>query len=117
VQLIARWMVAWLTRRGVCDPLGARSWILGYCFGPETALAASSDAHDTVEKSIPQGKDPPGTNEEQRTTPPANHQGVIPLVSKLKAFRNRVLARPHRVEYLSARQTVVLTLAPKRCLP
>src|ERR1700687_237376 len=29
--------------------------------------------------------------------------------TKLKAFRNRVLAIPHRVEYLSARQTLTLT--------
>ena len=29
--------------------------------------------------------------------------------TKLKAFRNRILAIPSRVEYLSARQTVVLT--------
>jgi phage terminase Nu1 subunit (DNA packaging protein) len=29
--------------------------------------------------------------------------------SKLRAFRDRILAIPHRVQYLSARQTVVLT--------
>jgi phage terminase Nu1 subunit (DNA packaging protein) len=29
--------------------------------------------------------------------------------AKLKAIRKRVLAIPHRVEYLSARQTLVLT--------
>jgi phage terminase Nu1 subunit (DNA packaging protein) len=29
--------------------------------------------------------------------------------SKLRAFRNRILAIPSRVQYLSARQTVVLT--------
>lgn len=29
--------------------------------------------------------------------------------SKLRSFRNRILAIPHRVEYLSARQTMVLT--------
>jgi hypothetical protein len=52
--------------------------LLGSCFG-EMALAASRDgAHDTVERSVPQGKDPPGTDEEQRTTPPAEHKGVIP---------------------------------------
>ena len=52
---------------------------LGFCLVPETALAASSgDTHDTVEKSIPQGKDPPGTDEEQGTAPPAEHKGVIP---------------------------------------
>ena len=30
---------------------------------------------------------------------------------KLRAFHNRILAMPHRVPYLSARQTVVLTRA------
>ena len=55
---------------------------LGFCLVLETALAASSgDTHDTVEKSIPQGKDPPGTNEEQRAAPPAEHKGVIPSPS------------------------------------
>jgi hypothetical protein len=49
---------------------GAALIFLGFCFGPETALAASSgDARDTVEKTIPQGEDPPGTDEEQRTAP------------------------------------------------
>ena len=52
---------------------------LGFCLVPETAFAASSgDTHDTVEKSIPQGKDPPGNDEEQRAAPPAEHKGVIP---------------------------------------
>ena len=36
--------------------------------------------------------------------------------SKLKAFRNRVLAIPHRVEYLSARQTLTLTQELRACL-
>ena len=59
--------------------IGAALIFLGSCFGPETALAASSGgAHDTVEKTIPQGKDPPGTDEEQRIAPPAKHKGVIP---------------------------------------
>jgi hypothetical protein len=58
---------------------GAALIFLGSCFGPVTALAASSGgASDTVEKTIPQGKDPPGTDEEQRTAPPAEHKGVIP---------------------------------------
>ena len=38
----------------------------------------TGDAHDTVEKTILQGKDPPGTDEEQGTAPPAEHKGVIP---------------------------------------
>jgi hypothetical protein len=39
---------------------------------------AASDARETVEKTIPQGEDPPGTDEEQQTAPPAEHKGVIP---------------------------------------
>src|SRR4029077_7440918 len=35
---------------------------------------------------------------------------------KLRAFHNRILAVPHRVPYLSARQTVVLTQEPRDCL-
>jgi hypothetical protein len=58
---------------------GAALIFLGSCFGPQTTLGASSDAaHNTVEKSIPQGTDPPGTDEEQRTVPPGEHKGVIP---------------------------------------
>ena len=64
---------------------------LGLRLVPETALAASSgDTHDTVEKSIPQGKDPPGTDEEQGTAPPAEHKGVIPpLRSEMRAFTRK----------------------------
>jgi hypothetical protein len=51
---------------------------LGLYLGPATAFAASTgDKHDAVEKSIPQGKDPLATDEEQRTAPPAEHKGVI----------------------------------------
>ena len=58
---------------------GAALIFLGFCLVPETAFAASSgDTHDAVEKTIPQGKDPPGTDEEQGTAPPAEHKGVIP---------------------------------------
>jgi Protein of unknown function, DUF488 len=39
---------------------------------------ATSDTRETVEKTIPQGEDPPGTDEEQQTAPPAEHKGVIP---------------------------------------
>jgi hypothetical protein len=39
---------------------GAALTFLGLCLVPQTAFAASSgDTHDTVEKTIPQGKDPP----------------------------------------------------------
>jgi hypothetical protein len=49
---------------------------LRFCLVPEMTFAASSGAtHDTVEKTIPQGKDPPGTDETAR---PAEHKGVIP---------------------------------------
>ena len=59
--------------------IGAALIFLGSCFGCETALGApTGDAHDTVEKTILQGKDPPGTDEEQGTAPSAEHKGVIP---------------------------------------
>jgi hypothetical protein len=46
------------------------------CFGLETTFAASPD--DTMGKTIPQGQDPPGADEEGQTTQPsADHQGVI----------------------------------------
>jgi hypothetical protein len=45
-------------------------------FGPELAFASSrARAQD---KTIPQGQDPPGTDEQQQTPPPAEHNGVIP---------------------------------------
>jgi hypothetical protein len=50
-----------------------------FCFGPEAASAASrAGTHETVEKSIPPGQDPPASDDEQRTAPPAEHKGVIP---------------------------------------
>ena len=43
---------------------------------PKSTFAASPD--DTTEKTIPQGQDPPGADEEEQTTqPPAERQGVI----------------------------------------
>jgi hypothetical protein len=56
--------------------LGAALIFLGSCFGTDPAFAGG--AHNSVEKSIPQGTDPPGTDEEQRTVPPGEHKGVIP---------------------------------------
>jgi hypothetical protein len=59
--------------------MGAALIFLGFCLLPGTAFTASTgDTHDTVERSIPQGEDPPGTDDERRTAPPAEHQGVIP---------------------------------------
>ena len=50
--------------------IGAALIFLGFCLVPAMTFAASSgDTHDTVEKTIPQGKDPPGTDEEQRPRP------------------------------------------------
>ena len=47
------------------------------CLGP--AFAVSRDGtQEAVEKTIPQGQDPPGTDEERQTAPPAEHKGVIP---------------------------------------
>ena len=56
--------------------MGTALIFLGFCLVPGTAFAAST-GDTTVEKSIPQGKDPPATDEEQRTAPPAEHKGVI----------------------------------------
>jgi hypothetical protein len=58
--------------------MGAALIFLGLGLGPGTAFAASTgDKDDAVEKSIPQGKDPLATDEEERTAPPAEHKGVI----------------------------------------
>jgi hypothetical protein len=66
---------------------GAALILLGSCFGPETTVAASSGGtHDTIEKAIPQGKDPPGTDEEQRTA----HERLIQMHHSL-AVRMAVL--------------------------
>ena len=43
-------------------------------FGPDLVFA-SSRPQGTVEKTVPQGEDPPGT--EQQTAPPVEHKGVI----------------------------------------
>ena len=44
-----------------------------------TASAAPrAETHDVADKNIPQGEDPPGTNEDQQSTAPAQHKGVIP---------------------------------------
>ena len=52
---------------------------LTFCFGPERASAASrAGTQDTGEKTVPQGEDPPGTDEGKQTAPPAEHKGVIP---------------------------------------
>ena len=58
--------------------MGAALIFLGLCLVPGTTFAASSgDTHNTVE-TVPQGEDPPETDEEQGTAPPAEHKGVIP---------------------------------------
>jgi hypothetical protein len=49
---------------------------LASCFGFGTTFAASPD--DATEKTVPQGHDPPGADEEEQTTQPrAERQGVI----------------------------------------
>jgi hypothetical protein len=64
--------------RAVFCTVGAALIFPSLCSVPETAFAASSgDTHNMVEKTVPQGEDPPGTDEEQRTAPPAEHKGVI----------------------------------------
>ena len=51
--------------------MGVALIFLGFCLVSEMTFAASSggDTHDAIEKTIPQGKDPPGTDEEQGTAP------------------------------------------------
>ena len=45
-------------------------------FCPDLAFA-SSRAY-AQDDTVPQGQDPPGTDEQQQTAPPAEHKGVIP---------------------------------------
>ena len=45
-------------------------------FGPELAFASSRALAQG--KTIPQGQDPPGTDEQQQTPPPAENKGEIP---------------------------------------
>jgi hypothetical protein len=40
-------------------------------------IASSAMTRETAEKTIPQGKDPPAADEEQRAAPPIEHKGVI----------------------------------------
>jgi hypothetical protein len=47
---------------------------LAFC-GLGSTLAASPN--DTTGKTIPQGQDPLGADDEQTTQPPAEHKGVI----------------------------------------
>jgi hypothetical protein len=59
---------------------------LASCFGLGTTFAASPD--NTTEKTIPQGQDPPGADEEEQTTqPPAERQG--PLRSGMRTFTRK----------------------------
>jgi hypothetical protein len=44
-------------------------------YGLGSTLAASTD--DTTGKTIPQGQDPPGADDDQTIQPPAEHKGVI----------------------------------------
>jgi hypothetical protein len=46
------------------------------CLGPVSA-ASREDTQESGEKTIPQGEDPPGTNQDQPTAPPAQQKGVI----------------------------------------
>src|SRR5262245_65951000 len=63
---------------------GAALTFLGLCLVPQTAFAASSSEHDTVEKTIPQGNDPPGTDEEQRTAPPIRLKAATSTTCRIR---------------------------------
>ena len=67
------------------EDVPARGHLIGRAATGST-FAASSD--DTTEKTIPQGQDPPGADEEGQTTQPsAERQGVIkPLRSGMRTF-------------------------------
>ena len=43
----------------------------------EPALAASPDVTQTPEKSVPQGTDPPGADDDAQSAPTTTHEGVI----------------------------------------
>ena len=59
---------------------------LTFCFGPEAASAASlAGTHDTVEKTVPQGKDPPRTDGQD-------------LINALVVY-TRWLSAPQRAEH------------------
>ena len=47
-------------------------------FGPELAFASASSRARAQDKTIPQGQDPPGIDEQQQTAPPAEYKDVIP---------------------------------------
>jgi hypothetical protein len=40
-------------------------------------FAASTDAKEGAEKTVPQGKDPPGADNEDQSNPTVEHKGVI----------------------------------------
>ena len=43
-----------------------------------SSTAPRADARGMADKTIPQGEDPPGTDEDQQSPPTAQHKGVIP---------------------------------------
>ena len=52
--------------------------LLASCVGSNSVLAASPDATDRSEKTVPQGEDPPGADNGEQAAPLSQHKGVIP---------------------------------------
>ena len=66
-----------------------------------TTFAASP--HNTTEKTIPRGQDPPGANEEEQTTqPPAERQGVIKPSGRDEDILTEAPNRGHNKEVIPA---------------
>jgi hypothetical protein len=64
---------------GASAGIGMVLIVLTAWVGFATASAITrADTRDVVDKTVPQGEDPPGTNEDQQSPPPAQHKGVIP---------------------------------------
>ena len=63
---------------GTSAGIGMVLIVLTAWVGSTTASGIRADAHDVADKTVPQGEDPPGTDEDQQSPPPAQHKGVIP---------------------------------------
>jgi hypothetical protein len=64
---------------GASAGIGMVLIVLTACVASVIASAAPrAETHDVADKTVPQGEDPPGTDEDQQSPPPAQHKGVIP---------------------------------------
>ena len=65
-----------MLKRGTRALVGLTLIVPFICNAPEIAASAAS-AQVSVEKTVPQGKDPPGVDDEQPAAPLTEHNGVI----------------------------------------